>query len=338
MAKEERIHRGESSTEAQQSARCEFGNVALVESVTRDQWRWTWLEDLIEDIRYAARILGKSPGFAAIAITTLALGIGANTAIFSLVDAFLLRLLPVKEPQQLVFIQATRPKGGTRSDFPYSTFEALRSSNHFFSGMFAWDDSLVAVTVDSHPEFIDGDFVSGSYWDVLGVRAFLGRTFTPEDDQPGKKPVVVISYAYWERRFARDPAAIGKTIFLGRIPFTVVGVTSPRFFGRNIAGRSADVVLPMFWQPQLGLKDHDTFKIMARLGSSVTAEQARANLDVAYQQVLLAQAGSQISPQVEQQIRAQRIVLKPGLRGASQPTHNFTTELRILASVVGITL
>jgi predicted permease len=338
MAKEERIDRGESSTQAQQAARREFGNVALVESVTRDQWGWTWLDDFAEDMRYAARILRKSPGFTAVAILTLALGIGANTAIFSLVDAFLLRLLPVQDPQQLVFVQATGPRGGTRGDFSYSTFEALRSSNNFFSGMFAWDESHVAVTVDSLPEFIDGDFVSGSYWDVLGVRAFLGRTFTLEDDQPGNKPVVVISYAYWKRRFAGDPAAIGKTIFLGRIPFTVVGVTSPQFFGRNVAGRSADIALPMSWQPQLGLKDHDTVKIMARLKSSVTAEQARANLDVAYQQVLTGQAGSQISPQVEQQIRAQRIVLKPGLRGAAQPTDNFTTELRILGSVVGITL
>jgi predicted permease len=293
---------------------------------------------LIQDLCFGLRILRKSPGFTAVAVLTLALGIGANTAVFSLVDTFLLRVLPVKDPQQLVFIRATLPKGGTQGDFPYATFEALRDRNNSFSGMFAWDGSRVNAVLDGQAELIDGDFVSGNYWDVLGVAAFLGRTFNPDDDQPGKNPVAVISYDFWQRRFARDPAAVGKTLYLGSIPFTVVGVTSPRFFGRNVAGRSADVVLPIAFHPQLGLNDHDTFEIMARLKSGMTAEQACADLDVSFQQLLTREAGSLTSPQIQQEIRAQKIVLSPGLRGESQPTENFATEMRILAGVVGTAL
>jgi predicted permease len=275
-------------------------------------------------------MLLKSPGFTAIAILTLALGIGANTAIFSLVDAFLLRLLPVKNPEQLVFV-----RGG---DFPYPTFEELRDHSHSFSGMFAFDQSHVNVIVDGQGEYVDGDFVSGSYFDVLGVNAILGRTFTSDDDKPGKKPVAVISYGYWKRRFDGDPSAVGKTIYLAGIPFTVIGVTSSKFFGTNVAGRTADLVLPMFNQSELALKDHNTFEIMARLKPGVSQGQARADLEVIYRQVLTQAAGSRMSPQVEQEIRNQRIELQSGLRGSLDLSHHFGNELHILTAVVAIAL
>jgi len=294
---------------------------------------------LIQNLRYALRMVAKNPGFTAVAVITLALGIGANTAIFSLVDAFLLRRLPVRSPEQLVFVDRVSPNGRTAYDFPYPTFEQFRDHNQSFSGLFAWDDASVAVTVDGQPPaFVPADFVSGTYFDVLGVDAMLGRTFTSDDDQPGRKPVAVISYSYWERQFAGDPAAIGKTIYLGGIPFTIIGVTPRRFFGRNAVGRSADVVLPMFVHPQLALKDHDTFAIMGRLKPGVTLERARADLDVIYRRLLSEQAGSRITPQVEEQIHAQRIELKPGLRGASDLSQEYGTELNILMAVVGIAL
>jgi predicted permease len=296
------------------------------------------LRTLLQDLKYGLRMLVKDPGFTAVAVITLALGIGANTAIFSLVDAFLLRRLPVKSPEQLVFVNRVSPKGGTEDDFPYPAFEQFRDHNQSFSGLFAWDDSNVAVTVDGQTAMVPGDFVSGTYFDVLGVGAMLGRTFTSDDDQPGGKPVAVISYSYWQRQFAGNPAAIGKTIYLGRIPFAVIGVTPPRFFGRNVAGRSADVVLPMFVHPQLALKDHSTFEIMARLKPGVTPQQARADLDVIYHQAQTQAAGSRITPQVEHEIHAQRIELKPGLRGTSGLREEFGTELNILMAVVGIAL
>ncbi len=331
MATDEKMKQGMSREDALRAVRLERGSLQVTKEVVRSAGWESFVDTSWQDLRFAARTLRKSPGFTAVAVLTLALGIGANTAIFSLVDTFLLRALPVKDPQQLVFIRATRPKGGTHGDFPYATFEALRDRNYSFSGMFAWDGSRVSAVLNGQAELIDGDFVSGNYWDVLGVAAFLGRTFNADDDQPGKNPVAVISYDFWQRRFARDPAVVGKTLYLGRIPFTVVGVTSPRFFGRNVAGRSADVVLPMAFHTQLGLSDHDTFEIMARLKPGMTADQACADLDVGFQQFLTREAGSLISPQMQQEIRAQTIVLRAGSRGESQPTENFATEMRILA-------
>src|SRR5215831_7775526 len=292
------------------------------------------MNTLWQDLRHGARMLLKNPGFTLIAALTLALGIGANTAVFSLVDAFVLRLLPVKDPQQLVFVQATQSNGRVTGDFSYPTFEQFREQNHSFAGLFAYDDTHVSVTIDGQPEYITGDFVSGAYFNVLGVSARLGRTFSAEDDQPGKALVAVISDAYWERRFDRDLTAVGKTIYLNKIPFSVIGVLPPTFFGRNVAGRSADIVLPMFMQPQLALRDHNSFQIMARLKPGVSAEQATADLDLIYQQALRQEAGAQTSPQVEQGIRARRIVLKPGLRGNSDPNSKFASELRILLAVV----
>src|SRR5438445_61761 len=138
------------------------------------------MDGLLQDVRYGLRVLVKTPVVTGVAILTLALGIGANTAIFSLADAFLWSRLPVKDPEQLVFVHARMPSGRALWSFPYTTFEQFRDSNHSLSGLFAYDDSHVAVTIDGQPEYVDADFVSGSYFDVLGVSAALGRTFTAE--------------------------------------------------------------------------------------------------------------------------------------------------------------
>jgi predicted permease len=338
MLIDENLRRGMAPQEARYAALRSFGGVEQARETYREQRGLPMIETLVQDLRYGLRQLRSNPGFTIVAVLTLALGIGANTAIFSLVDAFLLRNLPVKDPQQLVLVNRVTPKGQMESDFPYPAFEQFRDRNHSFSGIFAWDDSTMSVTVDGQAEFLSGDFVSGSYFRVLGVGAEAGRTFTPDDDRTGGAPAAVISHNYWKRRFSLDPAVIGKPIYLGGTPFTVVGVTSPTFFGRNVAGRSADVTLPMFVHPRLALKDHDTFEIMARLRPGVTPEQARADLQVIYQQTLTDAAGSRLFPELEQQIRAQKIELKPGSRGVGQPSDHFAAEMRILMWVVGITL
>ncbi|MBZ5538650.1 MAG: ABC transporter permease [Acidobacteriia bacterium] len=338
MATKEGIDRGEPREEARHAAHREFGNVNLVREVTSDQWGGRWLENVLQDLRFGARLLGKDPGFTSVAVLTLALGIGANTAIYSLVDALLLRALPVTEPRQLVLINRTGPQAGIENDFPISTFEQFRDRNHSFSGIFARDDSRVSITVNGQPELVWGDFVSGSFFDVLGVGALRGRTFSPVDDQPGKKPVAVITFGLWERRFGRDPSVIGRTIFLGKIPFTVIGVTPRNFHGLGRGIEGLDIILPMILQTQLALKDHDTFEIIGRLKTGVHPEEARAELDVIYQQILRQAAGSSISAERGRQIAASRIELKPGYRGTADPQDSFARELRVLMAIVGIVL
>ena len=296
------------------------------------------MDGLLQDVRYGLRVLMKTPAVTCVAILTLALGIGANTAIFSLADAFLWGRLPVKDPEQLVFVYERLPRGRTQWSFPYTTFEQLRDSNHSLSGLFAYDDTRVALTIDGQPEYVVADFVSGGYFDVLGVGAARGRTFTAEDDQPGRPVVAVISDRYWQGRFERDPAVVGRTLYAGKVPVTVIGVTPPGFFGRKAVGRSADVVLPMFIQPRLALKDHDTFAMMGRLKPGVPAAGAREDLDVIYRRALMEAAGAAVSPTAAQEIRQRAIQLAPAVRGTTSDGTDLGTQLPILLAVVGVVL
>jgi predicted permease len=301
-----------------------------------------WEDELIQDLRFGARMLTKNPGFTLIAALTLALGVGANTAVFSLLDASLFRALPVKDPRQLVFVQRVFSGARIRNDFPTSAFERLRELNHSFSGMAAYQSAPISGTVADQAEMLRGDFVSSDYFDVLGIGAAVGRTFTAEDDRPGSLPVAVISFGYWKRRFAQDRAAINKVILLGKVPVNVVGVTPPGFSGLTVAGKPPDVFLPMSLRSQLALKDLDRFaigraedlhRIVARLKPGVGSEQARAELDSAYQHFLAQAAGAD-----QHGNHSEKIGLKPGFRGDEELSQDVALELRILASVVGIVL
>ena len=294
--------------------------------------------NLWQDLRYGFRMLRRNPGFTAVAVISLSLGIGANTAIFSLINTVLLKTLPVKDPQQLVFLHRVRPGGGTGDSFPYRTFEQLRDQNQTFSGMFAFDDAPVSASADGQAEMIRGEFVSGNYYSVLGAHAILGRTFTGDDDQEGKPPIAVISYGYWQRRFSLDPSVVGKSINLKGIPFTIIGVMPPDFFDRRVVGPGPDISVPLVMQPRFALKDHDTFEIMARLKPGVAEQQARADLDMIYRQALTEAAGPALSSQTRQEILAQRIELVPGSRGESDLRRQLSYPLGILMAVVGLVL
>ena len=172
------------------------------------------MSTLIQDLRFGLRMLAKNPGFTAVAILTLALGIGANTTMFSLVNALLLRMLPVERPQELVLLSPVDERGNSFG-FSYPLFEAIRDHNHTLAGIFALSGGPMNVSVDGQAELAPGggQYVSGRYFSTRGVRAVAGRTYTAEDDRvPGQHPVAVISYNYWKRRFARDPSAAGKTM------------------------------------------------------------------------------------------------------------------------------
>src|SRR6185295_3346990 len=172
------------------------------------------ITQIVQDIRYAVRLLAKNPGFTTVVVLTLALGIGANAAIFSITDKVLLQSLPVPNPEQLAVLSAYDPKDGPdfESSFSYPMYQDLRDRNEVFSGVIARGGAQMNVSYADQNERVRGELVSGNYFQVLGVRPWIGRLFTQDDDvNPGAHPVAVLSYAFWTRRFAKDPSIVGKT-------------------------------------------------------------------------------------------------------------------------------
>ncbi|MGH9443122.1 MAG: ABC transporter permease, partial [Thermoanaerobaculia bacterium] len=250
-----------------------------------------------QDLRFAIRNLRKNPGFAVAAALTLALGIGANTAIFSLINAVLLRPLPVSDPNQLVAIRAVSAHD-TETEFPLSVFERIRDDGRSLAGAFAFDTTRLSAKIDGQSEVLSGDCVSGTFFTLLGVTPTRGRPFTIEDDRPDAQPVAVISYSYWKRRFALDPGTLGQRITLKGAPFVIVGVAPEGFLGVE-PGLAPDLWVPMAHWPALRLNDHLSVGIIARLGPSVTPETARAEIETIYRRSWDGPRGLAGSPNVE---------------------------------------
>lgn len=237
------------------------------------------LGTLIQDLRYGIRMLWKSPILTAVAVLSLALGIEANTSIFSLVDKLLLRALPVKAPQQLVLLSSESISPHFINNiFSYPDYADYRDQNQVFSGMIAFSWTKADLGIGDQSEKLDGELVSGNYFDVLGVEAVRGRTFLPEEDKTlGTRPVAVISYGLWQRRFGSNPDLVGKTIALGGVSFTVIGI-APRGFTGMMIERSVDIWVPLMTRPQLTpgftslTKRNDGWlRIMGRLKPGISA-------------------------------------------------------------------
>jgi MacB-like periplasmic core domain/FtsX-like permease family len=252
MAADERTGQGETTEQARAATAREFGNEALVKEVTRDMWGYRWLETLLQDVRYGLRMLAKNPGFTAVAVLTLALGIGANTAIFSVMYAVALRFLPVHNPGELVFLRVdgrpenTSETGDNDRTFTEYTFEQLRGERRIFSDLMAFVPlgfQGVPVRFGEQPEIVSGDMVSGNFFSGLGVEPARGRVLNPEDEKQHAR-VAMISYNYWTRRFARNPSIIGETLYVRGVPFTLVGVAAPRFWGVE-PGQQTDLWVPL---------------------------------------------------------------------------------------------
>jgi hypothetical protein len=293
MATEEHLRRGISAEEARYAARREFGGVEQTKEIYREHRGLIFIETLFQDIRYAFRTMRHNRAFTAVAVLSLALGMGVNTAIFTLVNAFGLRPLPVLNPEELFFAGAESAPGNT-AGFSYPLFEAVRDRNQTLAGLFVCASGAINVSVDGEAELArnGGLYVSDDYFSVLGVRAVTGRTFTSADDQP----VAVLSHDYWERRFGQDPSAVGKSIEVNAHPFTVIGVTPRQFFGITV-GRSPDVIVPLRTYPQI---NHSPTQFnspgnwwlegMARLKPGVNVAQVTADLNVVFRQHMI-QAG-----------------------------------------------
>src|SRR5215475_9057536 len=345
----DRMERGETAEQARANALIEFGNVGLVKEVTRGMWGWASLERLGQDLCFGLRMLWKDKGFTAIALLSLALGIGANTAIFSLVDAVLIKMLPVKNPEQLVSLERADVPPGPRPGFSHAFFEKARMQQELLAGVCTfWTNPRVIVAVNRQPEIARAQRVTGGFFAVLGVNALLGRTITEEDDKvPGAHPVVVISHQYWRRRFASDPAIVGKTISLNGHPFTIIGVTPPEFFGA-VVGEAPDLWAPWMMLAQLSpgssieqYSNNPLYPVLARLKPEVSEQQARTLLTGVLRQTALDEIGIEIelwSPERQQALRQQNIELVPASRGLAFLRMRFSEPLRILMALVGLIL
>ena len=279
MAIRDRIERGETPEQAEASGRREFGNVALVKDVTRDSWGGMWFEQFVQDLRYGGRALRKNPGFTAIAVLTLALGIGANTAIFSVVNTVLLQPLPYQDPDRLVMVWEDDTKGGYPRDTPAAAnYIDWRDQNQVFEGMAALADQSYNLTGIGDPERLEGRQVSASLFPLLGVEPLVGRAFLPEEDQPGGNRAVILSHGLWQRRFGSDQQIIGETLTLNGEGFTVVGVMPPHF---QFPSRDVELWTPIaFTAREAANRGRHYLQVVARLKPEVTLQQGQAEMDI----------------------------------------------------------
>ena len=279
------IAEGQSRDDAIMAARREFGNVTLLQERAREVWRWTLVESFFADLRYALRQLRKSPAFTAAAVLTLALGIGANTAVFSVVNAVILRPLPYPEPQRLVSVESLDPRGGPHpSDLSYPNFFDFRSYNQVFEHIVCYRHSDFALSGAGMPAHLSGEVVSADLFSVLKIQPALGRGFLPEEEKHGRR-VVVLSHRLWKEQFSGDRDIIGRSITLDSQPYTVVGVMPPgfafpvgntkvRLWTTLARDAAADTATPMTEQRGARL-----INVIARLKPAVSVETAHAQMD-----------------------------------------------------------
>ena len=317
------------------------------------------MEILFKDLRYGLRGLFKRKAFAAIAVLTLALGIGANTAIFTLVNAVLLKTLPVSNPQELVLFSdmtgegtsvEDSPRTGQWQRFSYASYKYLRDHNDSFQDVAALRSggSRLSVRQTDSQANLDargsGQLVSGNYFSLLGVRAMRGRVLTPDDDKPNAEPAAVISHRYWQQKLNSDPSVVGRKFIINGTNFTVVGVTPPEFFGERVR-RPPDFWMPLAFHPQIELRpsfldDNQVYflMIMGRLKPGVTMEQAQVNVNLNLRQFLTEQAGSQLTEDRQRGIQNTYVQLVDGSGGISGLRRLYSTPLHMLMAIVGMVL
>ncbi len=328
-----------------------------------------------QDLRYGWHMLAKHRGFTAVAVLTVALGVGANTALFSVVDAVLLKKLPVNDPDRLVLFTSTASKefspGGytgsssrdpvtglpVRTSFPYLTFTRFREQQNALSDVFAFGSVSLNVNADGEADVASGQAVSGNYYAALGVPAFLGRTINEGDDQASANAVAVLSHRYWLRRFGANRDVIGKQVNLNNVAFTIVGVSPAGFNGTGQIGESQDVLIPIAWEPQVSgersrMKGAGIWwlRIMGRLKPGATAEQAQAALEGIFLQSVLdhrvARQAQQSPPPSQGQSTFKplepkdypHLAVDSGSQGEMNTRRSLAQPLRLLFGVVGLVL
>ena len=327
------------------------------------------MQALWKDLRYAVQMLVKHPAFTAIAVLTLALGVGANTALFSVVDAVLLKKLPVKDPDRLVLLKATwnrekfgpggfngsnptDPKTGltTGTSFPIQTLARLRQEQTALSDVFAFSPLELNFNAGGQAEVVSSQVVSGNYYGALGVPAVVGRTITDADDNLAVTPVAVLSHRFWTKRFGNDPSIVGKQVNINNVAFTVIGVTPAGFLGASNVGTEQDVSIPIAWEPQVAGEESNLhgagiwwLRLMGRLKPGATLAQAEATLAGPFQQSVLEhragrQARSKTTLHTVDPNDLPKLGVVSGSQGEMDSRNGFATPLYLLLGVVGLVL
>ena len=349
------VAQGMSRKEAAAAARRQFGNTTLLQENRRELQTLPAIESLWQDLRYGLRSLRKSPGFTAVAILTLALGIGANTAIFSLTDQILLRELPVPHPEQLVILRSPGPNHGhTWSDvdqgaqsFSYGMYKDLRERSTTFSGLLACRETTVNVSEHGDTQAAHADLVSGNFFETLEVQAALGRLLTMNDEAaPGANTVAVLSYGYWSRKFGADPSILNQPLTVNGVPLTVVGVTRKGFYGVEI-GSTPDLFIPLTMKAQMAPNMLQTLEdrtdhwlpVIGRLKPGITRARAQAELQPIYQPILESDAKLlKLSGDDLKRFISKPLLLAGGAHGRLVLQESAQEPLLVLMSMVGLVL
>jgi putative ABC transport system permease protein len=341
----EQMESGESRKHATLNARREFGNETLARETARDMWGTRWLVDLLQDVRYGVRLLGKNPGFTAVAILTLALGIGANTAIFSLIDTVMLKMLPVQNPEELMTVGTLSPgEDESNPSFTNPLWEQVHDRQDIFSSVFSWGAERFDLSQggESHP--IAGLFVSGDYFNALGVAPAGGRLLTSSDDRRGCSGSVVLSYSFWREHFDGAQNAIGTMLNLSSHPMEIIGVAAPGFFGMEI-GDKFDVAVPLCSEPifhgkntMLEARSTWWLRVVGRPKAGVASEQLATRLKVISPQVFAATVPLHWQPDMETNYRSRLLTSSHAGKGSSFVRRSYNQPLRMLMAVVGLVL
>jgi predicted permease len=343
---ERHIARGLSREEALRTARIKCQGPEQVKEKVRDVRVGAAMETSLRDIQFAWRMLRKSPTFAAVAVLSLALGIGANTAIFSVIYAVVLRSLPVKHPEQLVELDRFNLERSNLTSFTYPFYRELRDRGDLFAGVLCSSGMSPSLSVNGSAERVSGEMVSSNYFDVLGLKPYVGRLFRPEDETaPGANPVAVLSYGFWRRRFASDPKVIGTLINLNTTPMTIIGVSPPEF-DSLYPGESRDIRVPITMQPQMELAKSNLaerydwwLSLVGRLKPGVPSESTEAALTVFLQAYLKQNhVGKKISKYEGEVRQSERMHLLPAGTGLTTKAKRAAKQLYVLMAVVVLVL
>ncbi|MGH9410974.1 MAG: ADOP family duplicated permease [Vicinamibacterales bacterium] len=347
---DDNVARGLTRDEARDAAVRKLGNATLVREEIYTMNTIGWLDAAWRDLRYGARVLVRNPAFALVTILSLALGIGANTAIFQLIDAIELRTLPVVAPQQLVEVRPEQlsrwgSATGRRSIATAAIYEAIAGAQHTFSGVLAWGTGRFDLSSSGESRLVAGLWLSGNFFNLLGVTPHAGRLLAPGDDIKGcGSPVAVISYPFWQREYGGSATAVGSTIHLNRHPLDIVGIAPAGFSGVEV-GRSFDVAVPICAEPILE-PDQDAvdkrhywwLDVIGRLRPGVSVERANADLAAISAPVFQASLAPQFPPEYAKKFLAMKLRGLPAATGASSLRGAYQQPLWILLAVAGIVL